>query len=137
MTQMLLDRQIPQLGKLWRAYTMQSLYIAVVLLALVQGALGTWQFATATGASYMGRDIRAVGTFGPSDGTRMMELGQYEMELKRRQAEAMSPDTLARLYHQKAGHPPALLEEVAPLLSEADKNATLEKQLTHSPLPPN
>jgi hypothetical protein len=34
MTQMLLDRQIPQLGKLWRAYTMQSLYIAVVLLAL-------------------------------------------------------------------------------------------------------
>lgn len=40
---------------------------AFVLLALVQGAVGVWQFATATGASYMGEDIRAVGTFGPSD----------------------------------------------------------------------
>ncbi|SDN01696.1 O-antigen ligase [Actinacidiphila guanduensis] len=40
---------------------------AVVVLALVQGAVGTWQYATATGASYQGRDVRAVGTFGPSD----------------------------------------------------------------------
>ncbi|MBM9505784.1 O-antigen ligase family protein [Streptomyces sp. KK5PA1] len=40
---------------------------AVVGLALVQGTVGTWQYATGTGASYMGRDVRAVGTFGPSD----------------------------------------------------------------------
>ncbi|MFF7158045.1 O-antigen ligase family protein [Streptomyces sp. NPDC008139] len=40
---------------------------AVVAVALVQGAIGVWQYATATGASYMGEDIRAVGTFGPSD----------------------------------------------------------------------
>ncbi|MEV6011815.1 O-antigen ligase family protein [Streptomyces sp. NPDC051976] len=40
---------------------------AVVGLALVQGAIGVWQYATATGASYMGENIRAVGTFGPSD----------------------------------------------------------------------
>ncbi|MEU6855054.1 O-antigen ligase family protein [Actinacidiphila alni] len=40
---------------------------AVVAVALIQGAVGVWQYATGTGASYMGEDIRAVGTFGPSD----------------------------------------------------------------------
>jgi O-antigen ligase len=40
---------------------------AVVAVALVQGAIGVWQYATGTGASYMGEDIRAVGTFGPQD----------------------------------------------------------------------
>ncbi|MCZ7413452.1 MULTISPECIES: O-antigen ligase family protein [unclassified Streptomyces] len=40
---------------------------AVVLLALVQGAVGVHQYATATGASYQGQDIRAVGTFGALD----------------------------------------------------------------------
>jgi O-antigen ligase len=40
---------------------------SVVVLALVQGAVGVTQYATATGASYMGENIRAVGTFGPSD----------------------------------------------------------------------
>ncbi|WP_443059087.1 O-antigen ligase family protein [Streptomyces sp. NBC_00388] len=40
---------------------------AFVVLALVQGGFGVWQYATRTGASYMGSDIRAVGTFGPTD----------------------------------------------------------------------
>ncbi|MFJ1750040.1 O-antigen ligase family protein [Streptomyces sp. NPDC088116] len=40
---------------------------AVVALALVQGSVGVVQYLTATGASYMGENIRAVGTFGPSD----------------------------------------------------------------------
>ncbi|WP_435172386.1 O-antigen ligase family protein [Actinacidiphila sp. bgisy145] len=40
---------------------------AVVALALVQGGIGVWQYATGTGASYQGEDVRAVGTFGPSD----------------------------------------------------------------------
>ncbi|MEE4424925.1 O-antigen ligase family protein [Streptomyces bugieae] len=40
---------------------------ALVLLALVQGAIGVHQYLTATGASYMGREVRAVGTFGPLD----------------------------------------------------------------------
>jgi len=40
---------------------------AVVVLALVQGGLGVWQYAASEGASYQGRNIRAVGTFGPSD----------------------------------------------------------------------
>ncbi|MET7696673.1 O-antigen ligase family protein [Streptomyces sp. NPDC005485] len=38
-----------------------------VALALWQGAVGVHQYVTGTGASYMGEDIRAVGTFGPTD----------------------------------------------------------------------
>ncbi|MFI1105018.1 O-antigen ligase family protein [Streptomyces melanogenes] len=40
---------------------------ALVALALFEGAVGVRQYLTATGASYMGEDIRAVGTFGASD----------------------------------------------------------------------
>ncbi|MFJ9890252.1 O-antigen ligase family protein [Streptomyces sp. NPDC091287] len=40
---------------------------SLVLLAVVQGVTGVHQYVTGTGASYMGEDIRAVGTFGPSD----------------------------------------------------------------------
>nr|WP_232110239.1 O-antigen ligase family protein [Streptomyces buecherae] len=40
---------------------------AVVVLAVVQGAVGVRQYVTGTGASYAGRDVRAVGTFGPLD----------------------------------------------------------------------
>lgn len=36
-------------------------------LALWQGAVGVHQYATGTGASYVGEDIRAVGTFGATD----------------------------------------------------------------------
>ncbi|MDF6022829.1 O-antigen ligase family protein [Streptomyces sp. JH34] len=40
---------------------------ALVVLAVVQGATGVHQYVTGSGASYMGEDIRAVGTFGPGD----------------------------------------------------------------------
>ncbi|MER6913694.1 O-antigen ligase family protein [Streptomyces sp. NPDC000594] len=40
---------------------------ALVVLALVQGAVGVHQYATGTGALYMGESVRAVGTFGPTD----------------------------------------------------------------------
>ncbi|MFL9656184.1 O-antigen ligase family protein [Streptomyces sp. PB17] len=40
---------------------------SMVGLALWQGAVGVHQYATATGASYQGEPIRAVGTFGPQD----------------------------------------------------------------------
>ncbi|MDC2953568.1 O-antigen ligase family protein [Streptomyces gilvifuscus] len=40
---------------------------AFVGLAVWQGAIGVQQYATGTGASYQGEDIRAVGTFGPTD----------------------------------------------------------------------
>ncbi|MFF4539321.1 O-antigen ligase family protein [Streptomyces aureus] len=38
-----------------------------VALALWQGAVGVHQYVTGTGASYQGEDVRAVGTFGPTD----------------------------------------------------------------------
>ncbi|MEU6274309.1 O-antigen ligase family protein [Streptomyces populi] len=38
-----------------------------VALALWQGAVGVRQYVTGTGASYQGEDVRAVGTFGPTD----------------------------------------------------------------------
>ncbi|GAA2424010.1 O-antigen ligase family protein [Streptomyces macrosporus] len=40
---------------------------ALVVVALIQGAVGVHQYLTGTGASYEGRDVRAVGTFGPLD----------------------------------------------------------------------
>ncbi|MEU9392492.1 O-antigen ligase family protein [Streptomyces sp. NPDC048324] len=40
---------------------------AFVGLAVWQGVIGVQQYATGTGASYQGEDIRAVGTFGPTD----------------------------------------------------------------------
>ncbi|MFF8730434.1 O-antigen ligase family protein [Streptomyces sp. NPDC015171] len=40
---------------------------SLVALAACQGAIGVHQYVTGTGASYQGEDIRAVGTFGPSD----------------------------------------------------------------------
>lgn len=40
---------------------------SMVGLGLWQGAVGVHQYATGTGASYQGEQIRAVGTFGPQD----------------------------------------------------------------------
>ncbi|MBC9725141.1 O-antigen ligase [Streptomyces sp. TRM68367] len=40
---------------------------SLVGLALWQGAIGVHQYATGTGALYMGQEVRAVGTFGPGD----------------------------------------------------------------------
>ncbi|MFJ9410961.1 O-antigen ligase family protein [Streptomyces sp. NPDC101393] len=50
---------------------------AVVVLALVQGAIGVEQYLTGTGASYMGHNIRAVGTFGPLDVMGMSTVVAY------------------------------------------------------------
>lgn len=43
------------------------LLVATVVTGLFEAALGTWQTLTVTGASYQGRDVRAVGTFGSLD----------------------------------------------------------------------
>lgn len=50
---------------------------SVVGLALCQGAVGVHQFVTATGASYQGATIRAVGTFGASDVMGMATVVSY------------------------------------------------------------
>jgi O-antigen ligase len=44
---------------------------AVLVTSAVEGAVGTWQFLTHTGASYGGSNIRAVGTFGALEVLRM------------------------------------------------------------------
>jgi putative peptidoglycan lipid II flippase len=40
---------------------------ALLGTAVLQGSLGVWQYLTETGASYEGRNVRAVGTFGALD----------------------------------------------------------------------
>ena len=49
----------------------------LVGLGLLQGAMGVLQYLTGTGASYMGEDIRAVGTFGPTDVMGMATVVSY------------------------------------------------------------
>lgn len=48
-----------------------------VALAGWQGGVGVHQYMTGTGASYMGSDIRAVGTFGPTDVMGMATVVAY------------------------------------------------------------
>ncbi|MFG2649051.1 O-antigen ligase family protein [Streptomyces sp. NPDC048436] len=50
---------------------------SLVALALFQGSLGAYQYVTGTGASYMGSDVRAVGTFGPTDVMGMATVVAY------------------------------------------------------------
>ncbi|WP_267243121.1 O-antigen ligase family protein [Streptomyces sp. PR69] len=50
---------------------------ALVALALLEGGVGVHQYATGTGASYMGEDIRAVGTFGPTGVMGMATVVSY------------------------------------------------------------
>ncbi|MEV4945036.1 O-antigen ligase family protein [Streptomyces sp. NPDC053755] len=50
---------------------------ALVALALLQGAVGVTQYLTGTGASYRGEDVRAVGTFGPTDVMGMATVVSY------------------------------------------------------------
>ncbi|MFJ8645621.1 O-antigen ligase family protein [Streptomyces sp. NPDC093546] len=50
---------------------------ALVGLAVVEGAVGVVQYATGTGASYQGEDVRAVGTFGPTDVMGMATVVAY------------------------------------------------------------
>ncbi|MFE9661857.1 MULTISPECIES: O-antigen ligase family protein [unclassified Streptomyces] len=50
---------------------------AFIGLALFQGGIGVHQYATGTGASYMGADVRAVGTFGPTDVMGMATVVSY------------------------------------------------------------
>ncbi len=67
------------------------------------------------------------GSFGPADGTRMMELAKYERKraLARQQA-APDPDVLARAYLEKAGYNPADVDAVAPLVRKTEGKGQLE-----------
>ncbi|MFF0446841.1 O-antigen ligase family protein [Streptomyces sp. NPDC004609] len=50
---------------------------SLVVLALVQGGIGIHQYTTGAGASYRGEDVRAVGTFGPTDVMGMATVVAY------------------------------------------------------------
>ncbi|MFE3994651.1 O-antigen ligase family protein [Streptomyces goshikiensis] len=67
----------------------------LVVLALFQGAVGVLQYATHTGASYQGEDIRAVGTFGPGDVMGMATVVAYGLVTAT--AAALAPGLPARV----------------------------------------
>jgi O-antigen ligase len=46
---------------------LQLVCAALLTAAVIEGTIGTWQYATNTGASFAGRNVRAVGTFGAMD----------------------------------------------------------------------
>ncbi|MFD7290062.1 O-antigen ligase family protein [Streptomyces sp. NPDC059863] len=70
---------------------------SVVVLALVQGAIGVTQYLTGTGASYMGEEIRAVGTFGPTDVMGMATVVAYGLVISL--GFALSPGAVGRGRH--------------------------------------
>ena len=78
------------------------------------------------------------GTFGSSDGTRMMELAHYEKRRRERAAKSATPEPkgLARKYLAKAGFEPTSLEQVQPLLRQAEDHYDMEKSIGLTVLPP-
>ncbi|MFE0425082.1 O-antigen ligase family protein [Streptomyces sp. NPDC058953] len=76
---------------------------ALAVLALVQGAIGVHQYATGTGASYMGEDIRAVGTFGPTDVMGMATVVAYGLLAAAALALRTPPGAPVRLRPAAAG----------------------------------
>lgn len=67
------------------------------------------------------------GTFGPPDGTRQMELAKYDKARRAAPARPLDPEVLARGYLTKAGFEAAVLQDVAPLVREAEQNLVVEK----------
>ncbi|MFJ3171589.1 O-antigen ligase family protein [Streptomyces roseus] len=89
-----------------------------VVLALVQGAVGVVQFATHTGASYQGEDIRAVGTFGPGDVMGMATVVAYGLVAAT--AAALAPGLPGRVRRIAGG---AALVLVVPLVLSFSRGA--------------
>ncbi|MFF0217399.1 O-antigen ligase family protein [Streptomyces vinaceus] len=89
-----------------------------VVLALVQGAVGVVQFATHTGASYQGEDIRAVGTFGPGDVMGMATVVAYGLVVAT--AVALAPGLPGRVRRIAGG---AALVLVVPLVLSFSRGA--------------
>lgn len=89
-----------------------------VVLGLVQGAVGVVQFATHTGASYQGEDVRAVGTFGPGDVMGMATVVAYGLVAAT--AVALAPAAPRRARRAAAG---AALLLVVPLVLSFSRGA--------------
>jgi hypothetical protein len=80
----------------------------------------------------------AAGTFGSSDGTRMMELAKWEKDRPRpgHKPPAVSPEAVALAYLKRAGFEAATMEQVRPLLRDAEANYALERNWkTAAPTP--
>jgi O-antigen ligase len=54
---------------------------ALLVVSVFEGALGTVQYLTGTGASYMGENVRSIGTFGATDIMAMATVVSYGMLL--------------------------------------------------------
>ncbi|WP_078613639.1 O-antigen ligase family protein [Streptomyces katrae] len=89
-----------------------------VVLALVQGAVGVVQYATHTGASYQGEDVRAVGTFGPGDVMGMATVVAYGLVVAT--AAALAPGLPRRVRQSAAA---AALVLVVPLVLSFSRGA--------------
>ena len=75
------------------------------------------------------------GSYGSADLTHLAELAKYERNHRRPTAAPPlppDPQMLANRYLTKAGYPATDLDSAAPLLREAAKNSTFEKQLAPS-----
>jgi hypothetical protein len=75
----------------------------------------------------------SFGAMGSADQTHLAELAKFQRERRAPSApRPLPPDprTLAKLYLSKAGYPESDLESVAPILADAAKNSTFEKQFT-------
>jgi hypothetical protein len=75
------------------------------------------------------------GQFNSPDQTHLVELAKHEKERPRRAKDQPRPDPqkLASGYLEKAGYPRTSLETVQPLLEEADRNCSLERQMKGLP----
>jgi hypothetical protein len=74
----------------------------------------------------------AGGTFGPPDGTRVMELAKYESKRPRAGTPPFPPpppEVLARKYLTRAGFDAQALGDVAPLLRQAEDTFKVERQM--------
>jgi hypothetical protein len=78
----------------------------------------------------VGNDSR--GTFGSSDGTRYVELAKLDKQRVRPNAAPPAPpapEVLARSYLTRAGYAATDLDDVTPLLRQAEENCALEMQM--------
>jgi len=79
-----------------------------------------------------------VGSFGPSDGVRMLEMSRYEKGRRRPGSSPPpppDPQALARSYLAKAGFHEADLDAAEPILRKAEQNFQWERQMTATPPP--
>src|SRR5438132_634559 len=74
--------------------------------------------------------VGQAGGYAAPDMTHQAELARYEKKYPRRPLPPPDPRYLAQNYLEKAGFPRNELDRAIPLLDEAEKNMTWERQIT-------